>query len=128
FAISILKLTRGVFEVLATGGDSALGGDDFDHRVMCWLIVEARLAPLSDHDARLLMVKAREAKELLSTQAETRIDAMLASGEELHLTLSAATFAEITRNLVAKTLAPCRKALRDAGLEPKDIDGVVLVG
>jgi molecular chaperone HscA len=128
FDISILKLTRGVFEVLATGGDSALGGDDFDHRVLCWVIEEARLAPLSDQDTRLLMVKAREAKELLSANAETRIDANLSSGEEVHLTLSAAMFAEITRHLVAKTITPCRKALRDAGLMPEDIDGVVLVG
>ncbi|MFX6011114.1 Hsp70 family protein, partial [Acinetobacter baumannii] len=67
FDISILKLTRGVFEVLSTGGDSALGGDDFDHRLFCWISHEAQLQPLSDEDTRLLMVKAREVKELLST-------------------------------------------------------------
>ncbi len=128
FDISILKLTRGVFEVLATGGDSALGGDDFDHRLLCWIIEQAKLAPLSDQDTRLLMVKAREAKELLSTKAETQIDAVLASGEQVHLSLSAATMAEITRHLVQKTLNPCRKALRDAGLSEEDVDGVVLVG
>jgi molecular chaperone HscA len=128
FDISILKLTRGVFEVLATGGDSALGGDDFDHRLLCWMIEQEKLAPLSDKDMRILMVKAREAKELLSTQAETHIDAVLHSGEEVHLTLSAETFAQITQHLVAKTIAPCRKALRDAGLSVDDVDGVVLVG
>src|SRR5262249_27295426 len=127
FDISILKLTRGVFEVLATGGDSALGGDDFDHRGMCWMIEEARLAPLSDEDLRLLMVKAREAKELLSTMAETHIDAALGSGEEVHLTLTAERFAQITQHLIVKTIVPCRKALRDAGLTVDDIDGVVLV-
>ena len=128
FDISILKLTKGVFEVLSTGGDSALGGDDFDHRLFCWIIEQAKLAPLSDQDTRLLMVKAREAKELLSSKSETRIDATLQSGETVNLVLSAATFVEITQHLIAKTLVPCRKALRDAGLSVDDIDGVVLVG
>ena len=128
FDISILKLSKGVFEVLATGGDSALGGDDFDHRLMCWMIEQAGLAPLSDEDMRILMVKAREVKELLSTQAETHVDAVLNSGEEVHLSLSAATFAQITQHLVAKTITPTRKALRDAGLAVEDVDGVVLVG
>jgi molecular chaperone HscA len=128
FDISILKLTKGVFEVLATGGDSALGGDDFDHRVLCWMVEEARLAPLSDEDTRVLMVKSREAKELLSSQAETRIDAVLNSGEEVHLTLTAAKFTEITQHLVTKTVTPTRKAVRDAGISIEDVDGVVLVG
>lgn len=128
FDISILKLTKGVFEVLSTGGDSALGGDDFDHRLLCWMIEQANLAPLSEKDMRILMVKAREAKELLSSQAETQIDAVLNSGEEVHLTLSAATFAQITQHLVAKTMTPTKKALRDAGLSADDVDGVVLVG
>lgn len=128
FDISVLKLTKGVFEVLATGGDSALGGDDFDHRLLCWIIEQAQLAPLSDMDTRVLMVKAREAKELLSSQAETHIDAVLNSGEEVHLTLTAEVFVQITQHLVAKTMAPTRKALRDAGLTADDIDGVVLVG
>jgi molecular chaperone HscA len=128
FDISILKLTKGIFEVLATGGDSALGGDDFDHRLLCWIIEQAKLSPLSDRDTRLLMVKAREAKELLSANGETHIDAVLESGEEVHLTISNKTFAEITQHLVGKTITPCRKALRDAGLSPDDIDGVVLVG
>jgi molecular chaperone HscA len=128
FDISILKLTKGVFEVLSTGGDSALGGDDFDHRILCWVIEQAKLAPLSDEDTRVLMVKAREAKELLSSRTETHIDAALASGEEVRLTLSAEIFSKITQHLVAKTIAPTRKALRDADLTVDDVDGVVLVG
>jgi molecular chaperone HscA len=128
FDISVLKLTKGVFEVLATGGDSALGGDDFDHRVVCWIIEQAQLAPLSDKDFRILSVKAREAKEQLSSQSETHIDAALNSGEEVHLTLTAAGFAQITQHLVAKTITPTRKALRDADLSIDDVDGVVLVG
>ncbi len=128
FDISILKLTKGVFEVLSTGGDSALGGDDFDHRLFCWIIEQAKLAPLSDQDTRLLMVKAREAKELLSSKSETHIDATLGSGENVRLVLSAAQFVAITQHLVGKTITPCRKALRDAGLSADDVDGVVLVG
>jgi len=128
FDISILKMSKGVFEVLATGGDSALGGDDFDHRLLCWISEQAKLAPLSDADTRLLMVKAREAKELLSTKAETQIDAALESGERVHLTVSAEIFAEITKHLIQKTIQPCKKSLRDAGLQIDQIDGVVLVG
>jgi molecular chaperone HscA len=128
FDISILKLSKGVFEVLATGGDSALGGDDFDHRLFCWIIERAHLSPLSDEDTRLLMVKSREAKEILSSHAETRIDAVLQSGEEVHLTITATEFVSLTQHLVAKTLNPCRKAVRDAGLSVDEIDGVVLVG
>ena len=128
FDISILRLSKGVFEVLSTGGDSALGGDDFDHRIFCWIIEQSRLAPLSDQDTRVLMVKAREAKELLSTNGETRIDAVLGSGEEVHLTFKASTFFEVTQHLVAKTISASRKALRDARLAVDDVDGVVLVG
>ena len=128
FDVSILKLTKGVFEVLATGGDSALGGDDFDHRLFCWIISQARLEPLSDEDTSLLMVKAREAKELLSTKTETTIDAALGSGEHVHVTVTAAEFVEMTQNLVAKTMTPTKKALRDADLTVDDVDGVVLVG
>lgn len=128
FDISILKMSKGVFEVLSTGGDSALGGDDFDHRLFCWILQESKLAPLSDEDTRLLMVKAREAKEILSTQNATSIDAILHSGESVHLQLSAVQLHEMTQTLVAKTIAPCRKALRDAGLSVDEIDGVVLVG
>jgi molecular chaperone HscA len=128
FDVSILRLSKGVFEVLSTGGDSALGGDDFDHRLFCWIIEQANLAPLTDEDTRLLMVKAREAKEILSSHAETHIDAMLGSGEEVRLTITATEFANLTQHLVGKTLAPCRRAVRDAGLSVDDIDGVVLVG
>ena len=128
FDISILKLSKGVFEVLATGGDSALGGDDFDHRLFCWVIEQANLAPLSDEDTRTLMVKAREAKEILSTNPETHIDAVLNSCEEVRLTITEHEFTAITQHLVSKTITPCRKAMRDAGLTVDDIDGVVLVG
>ena len=128
FDISILRLSKGVFEVLSTGGDSALGGDDFDHRVYCWIIEQAKLAPLSPQDARLLLTRAREAKEYLTNHAEAPITVKLGSGEYVDLVLNTATFAEITRTLVQKTLAPVKKALRDAGLTPEEVKGVVMVG
>ncbi|MDI6749210.1 MAG: Fe-S protein assembly chaperone HscA [Rhodocyclaceae bacterium] len=128
FDISILKLSKGVFQVLATGGDSALGGDDFDHRVFCWIIEQAKLAPLSHEDARLLLMRAREAKEFLTLNGEAPITARLSSGEFVDLKLTSETFTEITRTLVQKTLGPTRKALRDAGLSVDDVKGVVMVG
>jgi molecular chaperone HscA len=128
FDISILRLSKGVFEVMATGGDSALGGDDFDHRVFCWIIEQAGLAPLSPQDVRLLQVRAREAKEYLSQHSEAPITVKLGSGEYVDVTLTTDIFTEITRTLVQKTLVPSRKALRDAGLTAEDIKGVVMVG
>jgi molecular chaperone HscA len=128
FDVSILKLTRGVFEVLATNGDSALGGDDFDHRVFCWVLEESKLPPLGPADARRLMSRAREAKEMLTGHDAAPIVATLADGTRVDSTLPAATFTDITRTLVGKTMAPVRRALRDAKLAPSDIDGVVLVG
>ena len=127
FDLSILKLSRGVFEVLATAGDTALGGDDFDHRIYCWLVETTGVAPVSTSDTRLLMMKAREAKENLTTHASAPILANLASGETIAATLTAQTFTSITKTLVGKTLGPIRKALRDAGLTAADIDGVVMV-
>ncbi len=128
FDISILRLSRGVFEVLSTGGDSALGGDDFDHRIFCWMLEAANLKPLSVEDARMLLTRAREAKESLTFHGSAPINARLNSGEIVDLTLSTATFAEITQTLVAKTMQPVKKALRDAGLSVTEVKGVVMVG
>ncbi len=128
FDISILKLTRGVFEVLATNGDSALGGDDFDHRIYCWILESAGLPPLSPEDTRLLMMKAREAKENLTLHETAPILATLSDGSKVDLALDAETFTAISQHLVAKTLGPVKRALRDAGLTPADIRGVVMVG
>ncbi|TMS59571.1 Fe-S protein assembly chaperone HscA [Imbroritus primus] len=128
FDISILRLTRGVFEVMSTGGDSALGGDDFDQRLLCWIVEQAALQPLSPEDTRMLLSKARAAKEQLSANDSTLIDALLDSGETVHLTLTSETFAQLTAHLVQKTLTPTRKALRDAGISAQDVKGVVLVG
>ncbi|MEY4592531.1 MAG: Fe-S protein assembly chaperone HscA [Pseudomonadota bacterium] len=128
FDISILKLSRGIFEVVATGGDSALGGDDFDHRIYCWIMATANLSLLSPEDNRLLMVRAREAKEHLTLHAEAPITVALSTGKVIDLKLSVTTFADITQTLVSKTIQAVKKALRDAGLRIGDIKGVVMVG
>ncbi len=128
FDISILNLSKGIFEVLATGGDSALGGDDFDQRIFCWILEAARLRPLSVEDARLLLTRAREAKEYLTFHGVAPITARLGSGELVDLQLTTEIFTEITQTLVAKTIQPVKKALRDAGLQPQDVKGVVMVG
>ncbi|HEY8119405.1 MAG TPA: Fe-S protein assembly chaperone HscA [Methylophilaceae bacterium] len=128
FDISILRLSKGVFEVLATNGDSALGGDDFDQRIFCWVLEQARPAPLNAVDTRLLLTKAREAKEWLTDHAEAQITSVLSSGEVVNVTLTGNKFAELTQHLVAKTITPTRKAMRDADLALEDIKGVVMVG
>jgi molecular chaperone HscA len=127
FDISILRLTRGVFEVLATSGDTALGGDDFDHRVFCWALEQAKLPPLSGPDARLLMTRARVAKEMLTGHDAAPIDVELSVGS-VEATLTPAVFSDITKTLVTKTMAPVKRALRDARLSPSDVKGVVMVG
>jgi molecular chaperone HscA len=128
FDISVLKLSKGVFEVMATSGDAALGGDDWDQRLFCWVVERAKLAPLSAEDTRLLLVESRTAKEFLTAHPDARISATLSSGEAVDVTVTRREFQEMTRPLVAKTLAPTRKALRDAGLAVADIKGVVMVG
>jgi len=128
FDISVLRLSRGLFEVVASSGDAALGGDDFDQRVYCWVVEEAGLSLLSAQDMRLLLVKSREAKEYLTAHDEARITARLSTGEWVDLTLDTETFCRITQHLVQKTLGPVRRALRDARLRPADVQGVVMVG
>ncbi|HSA90243.1 MAG TPA: Fe-S protein assembly chaperone HscA [Burkholderiales bacterium] len=128
FDLSILKLSKGVFEVVATSGDSMLGGDDFDQRLFCWVVEQAKLAPLAPRDMRLLQVKSREAKEHLTAHGEAPITARLSSGEFVDLSIDTETFCAITQTLVTKTLGPMRKALRDAGLAPDEVKGVVMVG
>jgi molecular chaperone HscA len=128
FDVSILRLSRGVFEVLATGGDTALGGDDFDHRVYCWILEQSGLSQLGPEDARLLTAKARAAKEALSQHPSSTIQARLSGGAWVNLTLSAENFFCLTNHLVQKTIDSARRTLKDAGLSPSQIKGVVLVG
>jgi molecular chaperone HscA len=128
FDISILRLSRGVFEVLATNGDSALGGDDFDQRIFCWLLEQNALSALPASDMRLLLTHARTAKEQLTEHNETRITAMLSDGCVIDSVLSQTQFHDMSNNLLQRTLQPLRKALRDAALQVADINGVVMVG
>jgi molecular chaperone HscA len=128
FDISILRLSRGVFEVVATNGDAALGGDDFDHRLFCWILDNAGISLPSDRDSRRLLMKAREVKERLTLDESVPIQMTLDSGDEVDLVIDRAVFVELTRHLVTKTLKPLKKALRDAGLDQEDVKGVVMVG
>ncbi len=128
FDVSILRLTKGVFEVLATGGDSALGGDDFDHRLYCWILEQADLSLLGPEDMRLLTARARAAKEALSGKPQATIQARMSTGKWVNLSITADTFAGITQHLVQKTIDASRRVLRDAGLRTDEIQGVVLVG
>ncbi|HPE02028.1 MAG: hypothetical protein RI936_1094 [Pseudomonadota bacterium] len=128
FDVSILRLTKGVFEVLATGGDSALGGDDFDHRLYCWILEQADLSLLGPEDMRLLTARARAAKEALSGKPQATIQARMSTGKWVNLSITADTFAGITQHLVQKTIDAARRVLRDAGLRTDEIQGVVLVG
>ncbi len=131
FDISILRLTKGVFEVLATGGDSALGGDDFDHAIAQWFCTQhgiEGLAALPPSAQRSLLAAARTAKEALS-QAETSVLSLShADGNAQQAILSRAQFAELGAALITRTMAATRRALRDAKLATSDITGVVLVG
>ena len=132
FDVSILKLSKGVFEVLATHGDTALGGDDFDHRLYCWILEQAHLtaltADLSAQDVKLLQSKARSAKEALTTKGVTSIRASLSDGHMVNLMLSQAQFFEMSKHLVDKTLRVLDDALAQAKLASSDLQGVVMVG
>jgi len=128
FDVSILRLSKGIFKVLATNGDSALGGDDFDHRIFCWILSEAGLPPLNQEDTRTLLTKSREVKEWLSENPEAQITNVLSTGKLINIKLTADKLVELTQTLVTKTLNPTRKALRDAGLSIEEIKGVVMVG
>ncbi len=130
FDMSILHLTKGVFEVLATGGDSALGGDDFDHALFAHVLAAAGIerAALSAEDVRALLDRSRAVKEALSDAPEAAFEMTLSTGATIAQTISAETFDELVEPLVQRTLAPTRKALRDAQVTPAEIKGVVLVG
>ena len=128
FDISILKLSKGVFEVLSTGGDSALGGDDFDRALAAWAAREARLPELTPVQERRLVVEARAAKERLSKADATFFSLTLDHDRVAGLHLTRKTFEALTEKLLKKTLVATRKALRDAGLAVEEVKGVVLVG
>ena len=124
FDISILRLHRGVFEVLATGGDSALGGDDFDHALAEWLLQQADLTSTTDQKVlRTALVVARNAKESLTDAETVTVNLGAWQGE-----LSRTQMNELIAPLVKKTLMACRRTLRDANLDQAAIKEVVMVG
>ena len=127
FDISLLRLSRGVFEVVATGGDAALGGDDFDHALADWALAQAGRAATSAHDKRAVLVAARAAKESLTDAPHATLVCTL-SGEALAVAISQTQFQALTQPLIARTLAAVRKVLRDAKVKPDAVAGVVMVG
>ena len=127
FDISLLRLTRGVFEVVATGGDAALGGDDIDQALADWALDQAGVVAASPHDKRAALVAARTAKEALSDTDSVVWQADLAGGSA-RVTVSRAQLDALARSLIDKTLAAVRKVLRDARVSKDEVQGVVMVG
>ena len=127
FDISLLRLTRGVFEVVATGGDAALGGDDFDRVLADWALAQAGRELTSAHDKRAVLVAARAAKEALSAAEAVELAAVLDAGE-LRVTVSREQFEALAQPLIAKTLSAVKRVLRDAKVKPAEVQGTVMVG
>ncbi len=135
FDISILRLTQGVFEVVATGGDSALGGDDYDRALLTWVLTQTGQTTLlntaSPVDRAGLLRTARQVKEAISSLQSISefiaFNSTIESGE-VNFDVKLSDFADATQALTARTMVAVRKALRDAGLTKDDIKGVVLVG
>ena len=128
FDVSVLQLTKGLFEVKATGGNSALGGDDFDHRLFCHLLEQNQLSQLNEQDSQLLLSLVRAAKETLTTESSATIQATLSEGRQISSNITRQEFQNLTQHLVAKTIEPVKQALKDAGVGKADIKGVIMVG
>ncbi len=127
FDISLLRLSQGVFEVVATGGDSALGGDDFDRLLADWALSQGGQEATTPQDKRAVLVAARAAKEKLSTTDHATLACPLASGE-LSVRVTRAELESLTHELIQRTLGALRKVLRDAKAAKDDVQGVVMVG
>lgn len=127
FDISILRLKNGVFEVLATGGNSALGGDDFDHAIADWVMQQAGISQVDAQDFRQLMLVSKQAKETLTEQDSCAV-AFSNADIQWQGDLSKQQFNQLIEPLIKQTLIACRRALRDAHIEKAEIDNVVMVG
>jgi molecular chaperone HscA len=127
FDISLLRLTQGVFEVVATGGDAALGGDDLDHALADWALAKAAVNAASPQDKRAALVAARAAKEALSGAESTVWQATIA-GNTCRVSVTRAQLEALARPLIDQTLAAVRKVLRDAKVAREAVQGVVMVG
>jgi molecular chaperone HscA len=128
FDVSILRLERGVFEVLATHGDPMLGGDDFDACLVRWFCAQQTCFEWSERDAAALLAAARQAKEALSEQTDVTMCCERRDGATQATTLTRQVFEAETQALVERTIVPVRRALRDARLTTAEVDGIVLVG
>jgi molecular chaperone HscA len=127
FDISLLRLSQGVFEVVATGGDSALGGDDIDHALADAALADARMQAVTPQDKRAVLVAARRVKEKLSTDGSAHLSCAL-SGGMLSVSLTRERLNELAKPLIDKSLASVRRVLRDAKIKPDEVQGVVMVG
>ena len=123
FDISILRLSKGVFEVLATGGDTALGGDDFDHLLADWVIEQTQTKPQTANQQRELLTLANQAKIALSN-AESAI----IFWQDFSVTITREQFNELIHSLVKRSLLTCRRTLKDANVEADEVQEVVMVG
>lgn len=123
FDISILRLSKGVFEVLATGGDTALGGDDFDHLIADWVIEQTKLTPQTANQQRELITLANQAKITLTNEKSAVI-----SWQDFSVEISREQFNELIYPLVKRSLLTCRRALKDANVESEEVQAVVMVG
>ena len=123
FDISILRLSKGVFEVLATGGDTALGGDDFDHLISDWVVEQTQLKPQTPNQQRELITLASQAKIALSTEKSAVI-----AWQKFSVEISREQFNELIHSLVKRSLLTCRRALKDANVESEEVQAVVMVG
>ncbi|WP_374382400.1 Fe-S protein assembly chaperone HscA [Dongia sp.] len=127
FDISLLKLQKGVFQVLATGGDAQLGGDDFDHALASWAMRRTGIDGLTSGEAKVLLQAARAAKERLTTASGAELKAKVA-GHDVRQSIDRGTFEVLIEPLIGRTLRACRQVLADAKLNVEDVKGVVLVG
>lgn len=129
FDLSILRLSKGVFEVIATGGDTTLGGDDFDAAIVQHVLAQSGDAVALSHEERKqLLIEARRVRESLTDSDSAVFEAVLVSGRAVHCTLTRTVFHALAQPLIERTLQWVRRALRDAALQVADIKGVVMVG
>ena len=127
FDISLLQLSRGVFEVVATGGDSALGGDDIDHLLADAALRDAKMEAITPQDKRTVLVAARRTKEKLSTDGSAHLTCAL-SGGMLSVSITRERLSELAKPLIDKSLGAVKRVLRDAKIKPDEVKGVVMVG
>ena len=126
--VSVLELSKGLFAVKSTNGNSALGGDDFDHRLFCHLLEQNKLSALNEQDSQNLLSLSRRAKEQLTDREQTTVETTLSDGRRISTVITRQEFQNLTRQLVQKTIEPVKQALKDAGVSKADIKGVIMVG